>query len=45
MSFHLEWHAEEWYEQDAWQKGTNEQRQLIWKDKVAGPAKKAVDYN
>jgi hypothetical protein len=43
MSFHLEWHAEEWYEQDAWQKGTNEQRQLIWKDKVVKPAKKAVE--
>ncbi len=43
MSFHLEWHAEEWYEQDAWQKGTNEQRQLIWKEKVVKPAKKAVE--
>lgn len=43
MSFHLEWHAEEWYEQDAWQKGTNEQRQLIWKEKVVDPAKKAVE--
>ena len=43
ISFHLEWHAEEWYEQDAWQKGTNEQRELIWKEKVVKPAKKAVE--